>query len=280
MNLDDLSNFQSLALAWATRYGLRIVSAIIVLLIGLFIASRLRRLFEAVLRRGHLDKALVGFLSQALYYVMLVLILIMVAGQAGVQTASLLAVLGTAGLAVGLALKDYLSNFAAGVMLFITRPFHIEEWVEVGGVTGKVSDITMFQTTLTTGDNRKVLLPNSKVMNDRITNITAHDRRRLDLIIGVSYDDDIDKVKEVLQRIVSQEALVLAEPAPLIAVFEFADSSVNFAVRPWVNTSDYWPARYALLEEIKRTFDEEEITIPFPQRDLHLYNVPNAPSTT
>jgi len=181
------------------------------------------------------------------------------------------AVLGAAGLAVGLALQGSLSNFAAGVLMIIFKPFKVGDFVEAGGTAGVVVDINIFTTIMKTGDNKKIIIPNGKINSDNITNFSANDTRRVDLVAGVSYGDDLDKVKTVLKEILAADERVLKDPEPTIGVLELADSSVNFAVRPWVKTADYWPTLFAVQEEIKKRFDKEGISIPFPQQDVHMF---------
>jgi small conductance mechanosensitive channel len=193
------------------------------------------------------------------------------ASQVGINTASFLTILGTAGLAIGLALKDSLSNFAAGVMLVLFRPFRVGDYVTVGGVSGTAKEISIFNTLLTTPDNQQIIVPNGKVMGDVIINVTKHPNRRIDLVVGIGYEDDIKKAKEIMEKVVKEHENVLADPAPQVAVCELGDSSVNFVVRPWTETANYWPTRFALIENIKIALDGAGISIPFPQRDVHLY---------
>jgi len=180
-------------------------------------------------------------------------------------------VLGALGLAVGLALKDSLSNIAAGIMIILFRPFRIGDAVTIAGVTGSVQQIGLFNTVLHTPDNQKIIVPNSKILGDIITNITANETRRIDLVVGISYEDDIDKAKAILWELAAKDQRILKDPAPTIAVAELADSSVNLVFRPWVKTSDYWAVRFDLTEQIKKTFDAEGVSIPYPQQDVHLF---------
>jgi small conductance mechanosensitive channel len=191
----------------------------------------------------------------------------------GVQTASLIALLGAAGLAVGLALQGSLSNFAAGVLIVLFRPYKVGDWIEGGGVSGAVEEVQILTTVLKTGDNKRVIIPNSQIMGSTITNYSANDTRRVDLVVGVSYSDDLDKVRKELEDLVAADERILKDPAVTIAVSELADSSVNFVLRPWVSTADYWAVYFDLTERVKKRFDEVGISIPFPQRDVHIHNV-------
>lgn len=266
-----LQKYSDMIIPWISNYSLKIISAILVFLIGRWIAKKISKLLSKVLEKNNVDITLIGFLSNILYYTLLIVVLIAVAGQLGINTTSFLTIIGTAGLAVGLALKDSLSNFAAGVMLILFRPFRVGDVVEIGGVTGKVDSITIFTTILNTPDNQRLIIPNGSVTNGVIKNITANSTRRVDLVMGIGYEDDIPKAKKIMTDIVEADGRVLKDPAPTIAVFELADSSVNFVVRPWVKTEDYWDVYFDLTEKIKVTFDQEGISIPFPQSDIHLY---------
>jgi len=221
--------------------------------------------------RAGVDVTLSRFLSKLIYYALLTAVVIAAADQAGIKTTSFVAILGAAGLAIGLALKDSLSNFASGVMLILFRPFRVGDLVTVGGVTGKIRQIDIFSTILVTGDNQKYILPNSSITSDVINNVNAEPTRRIDLVIGIGYEDDIQLAKKTLAELMDADERILKDPAPLIAVSELADSSVNLLIRPWVNTDDYWDVRFDLLEKIKLTFDERGISFPYPQHDVHLY---------
>ncbi|MFT6491969.1 MAG: small conductance mechanosensitive channel [Porticoccus sp.] len=252
-------------------YGLKVVMAAVIFFVGKFVAGWLRGLVAGLMKKKDMDVAIQQFVSTLVYYAFLTFVCIAALGQLGIQTASLVAVVGAAGLAVGLALQGSLANFAAGVLILIFRPFRVGDYVEVAGVGGTVSKILVFTTELNTPDNKRIVIPNGQVMSGTITNYSTHDTRRVDLVIGISYGDDIDKAKAVLREVVEADKRVLADPAPNIAVTQLADSSVNLIVRPWVATGDYWGVYWDLTEAIKKRFDKEEISIPFPQRDVHLY---------
>ncbi len=249
----------------------QVIGALVILVVGLWLSKRIANFFGRVMERRGVDITLVNFLKGLLYYLFVLVVLIAAAGQLGFNTTSFLTILGAIGLAVGLALKDSLSNFAAGVMLILFRPFRVVDVVSAAGVTGGVQAINLFNTILHTPDNQKVIVPNSKIMGDVITNITANETRRIDLVVGISYEDDLEKAKAILWQLLAQDPRILKEPAPTVAVAELADSSVNFVVRPWVKTSDYWAVRFDLTEKIKKTFDQEGISIPYPQQDVHLF---------
>ncbi|MGW8160956.1 MAG: mechanosensitive ion channel family protein [Desulfobulbales bacterium] len=257
--------------SWVTTYSLNIIGAILIFIVGKWLAHRIARLLAKLLERNSVDKALVNFLSNLTYYALVILVLVAAAGRLGINTTSFLTVIGAAGLAVGLALKDSLANFAAGVMLVLFRPFTIGDVVSAAGVTAKVENITIFNTLFCTPDNQLIIVPNSKIMGDIITNINAKPTRRIDLTVGISYSDDMAKTKEILARLANEDSRILTDPAPAIAVAELADSSVNLIFRPWVKTGDYWDVRFALTEKIKNSLDEAGISIPFPQHDVHLF---------
>ena len=259
---------------WATTYSVKIIAAILIFLIGKWLAGRISRLTTKLLGKNNIDVTLVNFLESIIYYTLLIVVIIAAAGQLGINTTSFLTIVGAAGLAIALALKDSLANFSSGVMLIMFRPFRVGDFVNTGGVSGSVISIALFNTTLDTPDNQRVIVPNSSITSNVITNVTANDTRRVDLVIGIGYDDDIKKTKEVLKKVLEEEERVLDTPKANIAVSELADSSVNFVVRPWVKTSDYWDVYFDLTEKIKIVFDKEGISIPYPQQDVHMFNEP------
>ncbi len=255
----------------ASSFGLQVLAAIIVFIVGRWLARRISNLIERGLIRADTDPTLISFFRNIAYFGLLTLVLIAAVGQLGVQTTSFIAVLGAAGLAVGLALQGSLANFAAGVLMIIFRPFKAGDFVEAAGTAGVVEEIQLFTTKLRTPDNKTIIIPNAQVTGSTITNYSARDTRRLDLVFGVSYTDDLDKVKRVINEVLAEEKRLLDDPEPLIGLLNLGDSSVDFAVRPWVNSSDYWPVFFDLQEAMKKRFDQEGISIPFPQRDVHLY---------
>ncbi|MGB3493645.1 MAG: mechanosensitive ion channel domain-containing protein [Elainellaceae cyanobacterium] len=254
-----------------TDFGLRIVAAIAIFIIGRWAAGIVRNTVKRLLNRSNTDPTLVGFISNLAYIAVLAFIVAAALAKLGVQTASFVAMLGAAGLAIGLALQGSLSNFASGVLLLFLRPFKGGDYIEAAGTAGIVRDIQILTTTLMTPDNRRVVVPNSKIMGDTITNFSAEDTRRMDLVFGVGYDDNLEHVKSVIKDVLAQEERILSDPAPVIGVVELADSSINIAVRPWVKAADYWDVMFSLLETMKNRFDAEGINIPYPQRDIHVH---------
>lgn len=264
-NIDITKLIDTYVIPWS----INITMALAIFIIGKFVVNLLTDLLVKILGKSKMDVILVDFVSSIFKAILLLFVLIAALDKLGVNTTSLIALLGAAGLAVGLALQSSLQNFAAGVMLIVFRPFKAGDYVEAGGTAGVVESISIFSSTLRTGDNKEVIVPNGKIYGDIITNYSKRDTRRIDMVVGVSYDDDIKKVSELIKQIVTADERVLADPAPVIAVSELADSSVNFVVRPWALTSDYWAVKWALTEQIKLQFDANDITIPYPQMDIH-----------
>lgn len=252
------------------QYIVNIAAALLILIIGFIAAKVLASTFERIMHRRKVDKTISSFIASLLKYTILAFVIIAALSRIGVQTASFIAVLGAAGLAIGLALQGSLSNFAAGVLIVGFRPFRAGDFVEVAGTSGTVQNVQILTTILLTPDNKEIIIPNASVFNSPITNYSRHEKRRLDLVIGVSYQADLAKTKEILKAVLNKEPRLLTDEATTIGVLELADSSINFAVRPWVKTSDYWPVRFDLLEAIKIALDEAGIEIPFPQMDVHL----------
>jgi small conductance mechanosensitive channel len=251
-------------------YLLQIVAAIVIFYIGRFIAKGVRRFLERSLLSRGVDKAVVSFVGSIVYVIIFIATALMALSQIGVQTTSFIAILGAAGLAVGLALQGSLANFASGILIILFRPFKSGDFIDAGGITGTVDKIEIFQTIMKTPDNKLVIVPNAQITGSAITNYSAEPIRRVDLLIGISYDADLRKAKQILSDIIKQDSRVLAEPAPVIAVAALADSSVNIHLRPWVNSADYWGVYWDTLEKVKLTFDEQGIGIPFPQMDVHI----------
>ena len=254
-----------------TVYGLKVLAALAIFIIGRMAAKGIKNLVERLMTKNKVDPTLISFTTNMAYIGLLVFVVIAALGQLGIQTTSFIAILGAAGLAIGLALQGSLSNFAAGFLLIIFRPFKVGDLIEGAGVFGVVETIQIFTTQLKTPDNKTVIVPNAKLTDDNIVNWTVKGTRRVDMVFGIGYEDDIDKARSLMADIVSQDSRILKDPAPQISVSELADSSVNFVVRPWVKVEDYWGVYFDLTEKIKKAFDTNGVSIPFPQRDVHVY---------
>ena len=261
-------------IAWQAMlidWGIKIVIALAIFLIGKMVAGMITGLSMKAMSRARLDDILVSFLGKITYSVLIVCVMVAALSQLGINVTSLLAILGAAGLAVGLALKDSLSNFASGVMIISFKPFKLGDFVSAGGASGTVVEIGLFNTLLNTPDNQRIIVPNASIMNNNITNVNTLGTRRIDLVMGISYGDDIAEAKKIIQGVVEADERVLTEPAFGMAVAELADSSVNLNVRPWCKAEDYWALRWDLIERIKIALEEGGVTIPFPQRDVHIH---------
>lgn len=252
-------------------YTWNILAALLIFLLGKWVVGRLTAVLERTMDK-RVDPTISRFVGRIAYVALLAFVAIAALDRLGIETTSLVAIVGVAGLAVGLALKDSLGNFAAGVMLVLFRPFRVGDYVEAAGTGGTVDEIRIFATRFITPDNKLITVPNGAIMGDNITNYSAMPRRRVDMVFGVGYDSNLARVRDILQSLLDQDERVLEDPAPVIVVGELADSSVNFWVRPWVNTPDFWPLKWDFTEKVKTRFDEEGITIPFPQMDVHLEN--------
>jgi small conductance mechanosensitive channel len=255
---------------FATTYGLKIIGAIIILIVGRIVAGILRNVVTKLLRKTNTDEAIIRFMRSLVYILIMVFAVIAALAKFGVQTTSFVAIMGAAGFAIGFALQGSLSNFAAGVMVLVFKPFRVGDFVDAAGVAGTVKEIKLFNTILATPDNIKIIVPNGKIYGDVIKNITAFDVRRVDLVIGIGYTSSIQKAYDIVQDILKKDERVLDEPASQIAVAELADSSVNFVVRPWVRKEHYWDVKFDVTRKVKEAFDEAGIEIPFPQRTIHM----------
>jgi len=255
------------------EFSINLVTAIVIFYFGRMVVGLLMRGLNKMMQAQDVDKTLQTFVANLVRMVLLMFVIIAAISALGIQTTSFIAILGAAGLAIGLALQGSLSNFASGVLIVMFRPYKVGDWVEAAGISGAVEEVQILTTVLKTGDNKKVIVPNSQIMGSIITNYSANDRRRIDMVIGVSYDDDLDKVRSTLEQLVAADDRILDDPACTIAVSELADSSVNFVVRPWVKTADYWGVMFDLTEAIKKRFDKDGISFPFPQQDVHLYEM-------
>ena len=267
-----MQDYLEIAKNYLLAYGLKVIGAIVILVVGIIIAKIIRSGFKKLLLKGNIDKTIVSFVANLLYGLALTFVVIMALSQLGVETTSFVAIIGAAGLAVGFALKDSLSNFSAGIMLLIFRHFKVGDYIEAGGVAGSVEEIHIFTTKLVTFDNKVIYVPNSSLISSNLTNYSAKDTRRVDMIFGISYEDDIRKTRAVITQILTEDQRVLKEPEAQVVILELGNSSVNFAVRPWVKKENYWAVYFDITEKIKLRFDEENISIPFPQRDVHVYN--------
>jgi small conductance mechanosensitive channel len=253
-----------------SMYALKFFFALIIFFIGKFAAKYAVKAVQGLMRKSKVDETLIIFAGNILYALVLTFVIIAALSQLGINTTSLAAVIAAAGLAIGLALQGSLSNLAAGVMIILFRPFKNGDYVEAANTSGTIEEISIFTTKMRTPDNKEVIVPNGTIIANNIINYSAKPTRRVDLMFGVGYGDDLRKVKEILTRIVEADDRILKEPAPMIAVHELADNSVNLICRPWVATADYWAVYWDLMEKVKITFDEEGISIPFPQRDMHI----------
>jgi small conductance mechanosensitive channel len=255
---------------YLVTYGLQVVAAVLIFVIGRWIARLLAALTERLLVRANVEQTLTRFLERLVYIALLVFVIIAALGRLGVHTGSFVVVIGAAGLAVGLALQGSLSNFAAGVLLILFKPFKVGDFVEAAGKKGTVEKIQIFNTILNSPDNVRVIIPNAAVTGTHIMNYTINGIRRVDLVAGVSYDDDLKKARQVLEDVVAGDGRVLKDPAPVVAVSELGDSSVNFVVRPWVKCADYWNVYFDLTAKMKESLESAGLSIPFPQRDVHI----------
>ena len=267
MNIDEILQKVSEYLA---EYGLKVVGALAIFVVGRWVAKLLSRLAAKALAKARIDKTLVRFTENLSYVVLLVFVVVAALATAGVETTSFIAVLGAAGLAIGLALQGSLANFAAGVLMIIFKPMKVGDFVEIGGIKGTVQEIQIFNTLIDTPDNIRAIIPNAKVTSDNIKNYSTNGTRRVDLVIGVSYEDDLKKAQEVMERVLAGDSRVLKNPPAKVAVFELAESCVNFFVRPWVKEADYWDVYCDTTGRIKMALDDAGITMPFPQRDIHI----------
>ncbi|NDJ52572.1 MAG: mechanosensitive ion channel [Chloroflexi bacterium] len=258
--------------AFIVTYGLRLIGAVAIFILGRIAARTLSNLAKAALERTKTEAALVSFLTSLTYWAIFAFAVVAALGQLGIQTASFVAVLGAAGLALGLALEGSLANFAAGVLILLFKPFTTKQFVEVAGATGWVEEIQIFSTMILTLDNKTVIVPNSQITSSNIVNYSKKGFVRLDMVFGIGYSDDLLKAKGILQEIINHHELVLEDPKPSVSVLALADSSVNFAVRPYVKIEDYWRVHFDVHEQVKLQFDEQGVSIPFPQQDVHLFS--------
>jgi len=254
-----------------TVFGLKIVGAVVVFIIGRWVAKLLGKLIRKVMGKREVDITITKFVGDLTYYVLLTFVILAALGMVGIQTTSFIAVLGAAGLAIGLALQGSLANFAAGFLLIMFRPFKVGDFIDAAGVAGTVESIQIFTTRLATPDNKTIIIPNAKLTGDNIINFSSKGTRRADMVFGIGYDDDIDKARDIISDILSKDERVLKDPPLQVAVSQLGDSSVNFVARAWVKAEDYWGVVFDTTEAVKKRFDAEGVSIPFPQRDVHIY---------
>ncbi|WP_218354117.1 mechanosensitive ion channel family protein [Alteromonas lipotrueiana] len=260
---------------YAVPWAINVAMAIIIFVIGRIVVSFIMSMFRRLMAKSKHDEMLINFLESIISAILMLFVIVASLNELGVDTTSLVAIVGAAGLAIGLSLQDSLKNFAAGVMLLVFKPFKSGNFVEAAGTTGIVQKIGIFHTIMTSLDNKEITIPNGKIYNDNITNYSAKETRRCDMVFGIGYDDDLLKAKRILEELVHADERVLKEPAPLVAVSELGENSVNFIVRPWVSTADNFALRLDFTEKVKLRFDEEGITIPYPQMDVHFYKEDN-----
>jgi small conductance mechanosensitive channel len=254
-----------------TVYGIKVIAALAIFVIGRWVAKGLRGFIRKMMRRSKVDETLISFVVNLAYVALLAFVIIAALNQLGIQTASFIAILGAAGLAIGLALQGSLSNFAAGVLMIIFRPFKVNDYIEGAGVAGTVEEIQIFTTQLRSPDNKTIIVPNSKITGDNIINYSTKGTRRVDMVFGIGYEDDIDKARQIILDVVENDERVMKDPAPVALLAELADSSVNFNTRVWSSADDYWGVYFDTTEMVKKRFDAEGISIPYPQRDVHVY---------
>jgi len=255
----------------ATTYGLKLVLAIVVLVIGLMIIRAITKGATKMMKKADVDASLVPFLRSLISITLKVLLIISIMSMVGIQMTSFIAVLGAAGLAVGLALQGTLQNFAGGVIILLFKPYKVGDYITTQGFSGTVKEIQIFTTILTTPDNQTVIIPNSPIAVNALTNYSTQETRRVDFTFGIGYSDDIDKARTVIMKLINQDERILKDPEPLVKIANLGDSSVDFATRVWVNSGDYWGVFFDMNEKVKKEFDKEGISIPFPQQDVHLY---------
>jgi len=263
----SITNLQELAFL----YGQKLVTAIIVLIIGLQIIKAITKIFKKGLTSHKVDESLTSFILSITKMALKILLFVSIFSMLGIKMTAFIAIIGAAGLAIGLALQGSLSNFAGGVLIILLKPFIIGDYIDGAGQSGTVTEIHIFHTRLTTPDNKVIVIPNANLSNSSVTNYSTKDTRRVDFTIGVSYQDDIKKVKDVLTRIANEHSLILKDPEPVIKLAELGDSSVNFVVRVWSKSEDYWTVHFDILETVKLEFDKEDISIPYPHMDVNLY---------
>ena len=278
--MDFVESLMPLIKNYLALYGLKILAAIVVFVVGRWAAKIVRSITRKVLTRASVDPMIVSFAVNLSYFIIITFVVLAALGQLGIQTTSFIAIIGAAGLAIALSLQSSLSNFAAGFLMIIFKPFKKGDFIEGAGVMGTVNEIQIFTTKLLTPDNKLIIVPNGSLISGNITNFSTTGTRRVDMVFGIGYSDDIDHAKGIIEEVLSKDARILKDPPFFIGLIELADSSVNFAVRPWVNSSDYWDVLCDTNEAIKKRFDAEGVSIPFPQQDVHIFKDGQPPSST
>lgn len=269
---DQLQTALDQAVTVITQYGLDVIGAVAILIIGIMLSGWVSRGVRSALGQvKQIDSMLRGFFASLARYGVLAITIIAVLGRFGVETTSFVAILGAAGLAIGLALQGTLSNVAAGVMLLMFRPFKAGDYIEAAGLAGTVAEVTLFTTEMTTPDNVKIIVPNADIWGSAIKNFSAHDTRRVQLVVGIGYGDDMDKAMELIRGVIAADSRIQGEPEPFVAVSALGDSAVEITIRVWCTAADYWPIHFSMPKAIKESFDANGVSIPFPQRDVHLY---------
>jgi len=261
-----------LIISYIAMYGFNIIGSLVIFFVGKWLAKVITSLFVRAMKKSNLDETLRKFLDDIVYGVLIVVVVLAALNNLGINTTSFVAILGAAGLAVGLAFKDTFSNIGAGVLLIVFRPFTVGNFIQAAGESGVVEEINLFSVMMKTGDNKQIIIPNSSIIGGNITNFSAKETRRVDFVFAIGYDDDLKLAKTTLEEIINEDERVLKDPAAFVAVNELADSSVNFVVRAWVKSSDYWGVYFDTLEKVKLTFDAKNISIPYPQMDIHTQN--------
>lgn len=265
----EATKYTDLVVSYVSEYGLKIIAAIVFFIIGKWAVKKITGLVKKLMEKSRIDKTLVEFAESVVYFLLLIVVILASLSIIGINTTSFIAILGAAGLAIGLALQGSFSNIGAAVLIIVFRPFKVGDFVEAGGATGTVEDVSLFSTTIVLLDNRIVIVPNSKVVGGNITNYSQKENRRVDLVFSIGYGDDLKLAKEILMEIMVSDERVLQEPAPFVAVSELGESGVNLVTRAWVKSGDYWDVYFAQVEKVKLTFDAKGISIPFPQMDVH-----------
>ncbi len=265
----EATRYTDMAVFYASEYGLKVVAAIIIFVVGKWAVGRITKFAKNFMEKAKVDKTLVEFVESLVYFLLLMVVVLASLNILGINTTSFLAILGAAGLAIGLALQGSFSNIGAAVLIIIFRPFKVGDFVEAGGASGTVEDVNLFSTIIAPVDNRTIIVPNSKIIGGNIINYSKKENRRVDHVFGIGYEDDLKLAKETLMEMMISDERVLKDPAPFVAVSELGDSSVNFTTRAWVKSADYWDVYFEQIEKVKLTFDEKGISIPFPQMDVH-----------